>query len=176
MLKPLRSFGSPVADTIRRMSYLQAQSDYPEEPSGIPNQTRSGYVPHLSDDVIDILIGHTEKAPPLYEVMLAHLHGAVSRIPPSETPYPLRQPGFDGWVLAAWQQPAQGEVALDWVSRSWAALAPYTRGAYVNGLEEEGEERVKAAYGVNYERLSVIKRKYDPDNFFSLNQNIKPAA
>ena len=78
-------------------------------------------------------------------------------------------------VTALWQDPAQDRVSTEWVERVWSAAAPHTRGVYVNLLEDEGPARVRAAYGDNYGRLVTIKRKYDPDNLFRLNQNVGAA-
>jgi FAD/FMN-containing dehydrogenase len=79
-------------------------------------------------------------------------------------------------VTALWQDPAQRDATVAWVEQVWNLVAPHTRGVYVNLLEDEGPERVLAAYGDNYARLATVKRKYDPSNLFRLNPNVTPAA
>jgi hypothetical protein len=110
-------------------------------------------------------------------VLLQQMHGAASRVGPTETAFAHRREQYDSGVFAQWADPADSEKNIQWARESWDAMQPCVEQAvYVNNLGEEGEERVRAAYGPNYERLVELKNKYDPTNFFRLNQNIKPAA
>ncbi len=106
---------------------------------------------------------------------LYHLHGAISEISRDEAAFPLRDEGVDFFVSNSWQDPDQEEAVLTWVGGLWEAVRGYTEGAYVNGLEDEGAERVREAYGSQFEKLSRLKSRYDPRNVFRSNQNVPPA-
>ena len=89
----------------------------------------------------------------------------------------FRQPGYYLWTQTFWRDDAARESSVDWVNRSWEGLRPFfAPGLYVNQLGDEGEERVRVAYSSNYDRLVALKNKYDPSNFFRMNQNIKPTV
>jgi hypothetical protein len=112
-------------------------------------------------------------------ILIQHLHGAASRVSPTATAFALRETSYVISVLAAWQdgEISQEDRHIDWVRTAWQALEPHAEsGVYVNFLGNEGESRVRASYGINYERLVALKQRYDPTNFFSLNQNIKPSG
>ena len=109
-------------------------------------------------------------------VQIQHVHGAASRVSPTETAFALREESYVISIVAAWDG-GEAERHIAWARACWRALSPFaSSGVYVNFLGNEGEERVRAAYGVNYERLVALKNKYDPTNFFSLNQNIGPTV
>ena len=89
--------------------------------------------------------------------------------------FPIREPGYDIWIDSYWLESRDAESSTEWTNGLWRDLAPFvTHMVYVNNLSDEGEERAKAAYGANYDRLVALKNKYDPTNFFRMNQNIKP--
>ncbi|MBI3302534.1 MAG: FAD-binding oxidoreductase [Deltaproteobacteria bacterium] len=184
VLEPLRSFGRPVADTIQPRPYVEMQTlplyVYVEAQirAGISAYSKCGYLEELSDEVIDRIVTNVAQAP-LHDCIVGldhHMHGAVCRVGQSETAFSLREVGgYNFWIASAWQESAEADSAIGWVDRFWEALQPFSGGRiYVNYLSDEGEERVKAAYGTNYARLVALKNKYDPTNFFRLNQNIKP--
>jgi FAD/FMN-containing dehydrogenase len=103
--------------------------------------------------------------------------GAISRIAPTATAYTNRGAAYDSFPVSIWTDPAADEANIAWARDMYAALRPFAMdGVYVNNLGDEGHERVKAAYGQNYERLAMLKRKYDPDNLFRLNQNVRPGS
>jgi hypothetical protein len=108
------------------------------------------------------------------EEELVRWHGAPCRVPTDATAFPHRKPGIFIFATAVWQDPAQQRANVGWVERVWSVVAPHTRGAYVNLLEDEGPQRVRAAYGDNHGRLVRIKQKYDPANLFRLNPNVTP--
>jgi FAD/FMN-containing dehydrogenase len=116
----------------------------------------------------------------LTNIAFQQLHGAASRIPATETAFPHRYDHFDLLVHPATDNPAESEQMIKWARECWDDLKPFVdRAVYVNALEdasEEGENRVRDAYGVNYDRLVLLKRKYDPTNLFRLNSNIKPES
>jgi hypothetical protein len=107
--------------------------------------------------------------------LLQHVHGAATRIDPTETAFALREESYVMSIVAAWDGGETAERHIDWVETFWSGMEPFvSSGVYANFLGNEGEGRVRAAYGVNYERLVALKNTYDPTNFFALNQNIKP--
>ena len=96
---------------------------------------------------------------------------------PHDNAFGFRRTGFEYWIHSYWQKARDRERSWNWVEEFYRAMEPLSTGAvYVNDLEDEGDARVRAAYGDKYERLSLIKRKFDPDNFFRVNQNIAPAT
>src|SRR5215469_16558368 len=107
---------------------------------------------------------------------MTHFHGAVVRVGIGDTAFPLRRPGFDFFANAGSKDPAQINRAASWMHALKSALQPYANGVYVNSLEDEGRARAREAYGPNYARLVALKNRYDPTNFFRLNQNIEPTA
>jgi FAD/FMN-containing dehydrogenase len=114
---------------------------------------------------------------PLCGTSVWHHHGSICRIGASEMAFSFRQSGYYVWTQTFWQDDSARQSSIDWVDRSWEVLRPsFAPGLYVNQLGDEGKERVRAAYGDNYHRLVALKNKYDPTNFFRMNQNIKPTA
>jgi FAD/FMN-containing dehydrogenase len=108
-------------------------------------------------------------------MVVEHFHGEVTRIAPTATAYPHREPGYNLVLTGQWLDPAEDAVNIAWVRDTFAALAPYMSDrAYVNYLNDDDGDRVRSAYGPNWDRLVQIKRQFDPDNLFHLNQNIAP--
>jgi FAD/FMN-containing dehydrogenase len=112
------------------------------------------------------------------EVIIEHLHGAVSRVDQDETAFNHRDAEFSFLIDSKWADPAESEKHIRWTRDYFSAMEPfYVGGAYINYLGDEGEDRVKAAYGAaKYQRLTALKNTYDPTNLFHLNQNIRPAV
>jgi hypothetical protein len=176
LIEPVRKFGCPLVDLIRPKSYLklitQANAGAPD---GRYYYQQAKTLKHLSDEAIETLAdAGAACTSPCSQILIQHVHGAASRVSPAETAFALREESYVISVLAAWDGgEAQRHVA--WVRACCRALSPFASGGvYVNFLGNEGEERVRAAYGVNYERLVALKNRYDPTNFFSRNQNIRP--
>ena len=132
----------------------------------------------ISDDAIDVLLGTYSLAPsPNALAVFQQVGAAIARVPLSDTAYACRDALYDCFPIAIWDDPREDEANLSWVRSMWAALRPFsTGGVYVNNLGEEGPDRVRDAYGSNYERLVQLKNPYDPENIFSLNQNIRPTV
>ncbi len=170
-LAPLRAFASPLQDLVRPMPYLELKGQGPNPPPGTRSEMRAGFLPELHDEVIATLAGAMADAPPGSVAGMTHLHGATTR---GDTAFPLRDPGFDLFMTAEWEEASQAATPIGWVRGLFEALAPHFRGAYVNGLDDEGPERVRAAYGAGLSRLVELKGRYDPDNFFRVNHNIAP--
>jgi len=112
---------------------------------------------------------------PLSQMHLYPLTGAVSRVPTDETPWAYRDAKYAGVIVGVDPDPANAKKITEWTKEYWEALHPYSSGgAYLNFIMNEGQERIKASYRQNYDRLAKIKKKYDSNNFFRVNQNILP--
>ncbi|CAN5182172.1 FAD-binding oxidoreductase [soil metagenome] len=177
VFKPLRAFETPLADLIQPLPYVQMQSLLDEAfPHGNRYYWKSGFLKEVSDEVIDILISQMAENPSPYSATLIEYYGgAASRAPEGGTSYPHREFQPDLVIISNWPDKQDDEKNINWTRNIWDALQPYlSHKVYVNTLGLEGEARVKEAYGENYERLAKLKRKYDPDNLFRMNQNILP--
>ena len=176
LVEPVKKFGAPLADLIRPKSYLklitQADAGAPE---GRHYYEKARMLKYLSDEAIETIADYGAACTSPYSlVLIQHVHGAASRVSPTETAFALRGESYVISIVAAWEA-GQTHQHREWARTFWSALQPFaSSGVYVNFLGNEGEERVRAAYGVNYERLVALKNTYDPTNFFSLNQNIRP--
>jgi FAD/FMN-containing dehydrogenase len=169
--------GKTVSERLGQTPYLEVQSAGDAVfPRGRRYSWKAQFMRELSDDAIDVLLDVYRKAPSGDALfILQQVGGAISRVPTPETAYACRNAEFDCFPVAIWDDPVRDEENIGWVREVWAALRPFSTGAvYVNNLGDEGEERVKAAYGPNYRRLVELKDKYDPTNMFFLNQNIRP--
>lgn len=177
VVRPLKEFGSPVLDLCQPKPYLAHQQMF--DPSFRPGwwyYVRSCDVAELADDVIDIVVEHgTRITSPVSSIALWQMGGAVARVGEDATAFNGRHAGFT-FNINGNSQTADGfEAERQWARDYWSALAPHHTSVYVNFLMEEGEDRVRQAYGADkYDRLKALKRAYDPTNFFRLNQNIKP--
>ncbi len=175
----LRKFGSPVADTIGPMPFLEMQKIFDAAfPPQAQNYWKATMLPALRDEVIDALITAAAQRPsPASLIILEHLHGAATRVAPSATAFPHRREQFSLVILGIWTGVDGTEANVDWTRRLSSAVEPFGSGSvYVNYLGQEGAERARSAYGPNYDRLVALKNKYDPENFFCMNQNIRPTA
>ena len=183
-IEPLRSFRKNLADSIRPMSYFEMQTLFDLQPlldfvlSGGSIALECGFVERLTPGLIETIAAFMAEAPPCVWICMEHyLHGAVCLPASAHSAFVLRRPGYSSRILSAWRQPTQAGVSAEWVQRLNSALQPFAGGAmYLNYLTSEaGEAGVRTAYGSNYDRLAVLKRKYDPTNIFNSNRNIQPA-
>jgi hypothetical protein len=172
LLKPLRAL-KPQADTMRIASYLETQQTINPYTPAAHFQTNL-FLPELTSAAIATIATATKDAPPNTRVFIVPLYGALTRVPVSETAFPLREFGYELDLMGRWTDPTERTHAVQWVKDLRDKLQPLARGVYSNQLGETSEELVRAAYGSNYARLVEIKRKYDPKNVFRLNQNIHP--
>jgi hypothetical protein len=177
VVQPLKSFGSPVLDLCQPKPYLAHQQMFdPSFRHGWWYYVRSCDVAALTDDVIDVVVEYGRRiTSPISSIALWQMGGAVARVGENETAFNGRNAGhtfnINGNSLTAEGFDAERQWARDY----WSALAPYHTGVYVNFLMEEGEDRIRQAYGPEkYDRLKALKRRYDPTNAFRLNQNIDP--
>ncbi|MHC1558979.1 FAD-binding oxidoreductase [Actinomycetospora sp. C-140] len=178
VLAPLRSVAAPTVDTVAPTSFVAWQSA-PDAgyPLGRRHYWKSGYLRELTEDAISALLDLVPVIPSAASgVGMQALRGAAARVPVDATAFPHRARQYDVLLLGQWDDPADDERNVAWGRRSFDALAPHLADAvYVNNLGAEGPDRVRAAYGPNHARLAELKRTWDPDNVFRLNQNVAPA-
>lgn len=176
--QPLRQFGHPIADVIGPVPFESWQQAFdPLLTPGARNYWKSHNFTSLTDGLLDTLVEYAGKLPSdASEIFLAQMGGAINEMAPDATAYPHRQVEFVMNVHTRWEDPSMDESCTEWAKEFFEKTAPFAEGGvYVNFISE-GEERVAAAFGGNAERLLSVKRKYDPDNFFRVNQNISPQA
>jgi hypothetical protein len=173
---PLRGLGDAVGDAIGPHPFVGFQQAFdPLLTPGARNYWKSHNFTELSDDLLDKLLEYAGKLPsPHSEIFIAHLGGAINRVAPDATAYPHRDVEFIMNVHTRWEDAGQDDECVQWARDFYAATEPFaTGGVYVNFISD-GEDRIGGAYGANYDKLVSVKTKYDPDNFFRLNQNIMP--
>ena len=177
LVERLRTFGDVLGEHIGAQPYTQWQKAFdPLLAPGARNYWKSHNFTELSDGAFDAIIEYAGKLPsPQCEIFIGHIAGVANRVAPDATAYTHRDAKFVLNVHGRWDSPAQDASGVEWARAFFNASAPYaSAGAYVNFMTEEEGNRVAAAYGSNYDRLVQIKRRYDPENVFHLNQNIKP--
>ena len=177
LIAPLRKFGPPVVDFFGPMPYPAVQSMFDGlVPAGLQNYWKADFMDELSDEAIEAHVKHGPAIPTFNSVMHIYpVSGAANRVGKDDTAYFYRDAKYVHVIAAMYPNPDHTAKNVAWVRDYWSALHPHSSGgAYVNFLMEEGEDRVRATYGGNYERLAALKRKYDPTNLFRLNQNVKP--
>jgi FAD/FMN-containing dehydrogenase len=177
VMQPLKTFGPPVLDLCMPKPYILHQQMLDRSyPRGYWYYVRACDVAALNDDILEIMTEHGRRiVSPITTIALWQMGGAVARVGKNETAFHGRDAGF-AFNINGNSVSADGfEAERQWARDYWAALEPYHTSVYVNFLMEEGEERIRQAYGAEkYDRLKTLKRKYDPTNFFRLNQNIRP--
>jgi FAD/FMN-containing dehydrogenase len=160
----------------KRYTEIQTMLDF-TAPAGMNYYFKCPFLCELSDEAIRAIVDYSECLPTEQtQVVLEHMHGVASRIPATETAFGLRRTQYSINIMPTWSDPALAETCIDWARGFASALEAFgASDSYVNYLGNDGASAVRAAYGVNYERLAALKKKYDPDNFFRFNQNIAPA-
>lgn len=182
VLRPLRALAKPLLDSIQPRSYLEMQGLLDTTwPPGRHYYNKAHNIRRLSDGAVETILKYSASLPTnLTNIALQQLHGAASRISVSETAFPHRYDHYDLLVHPATDHPSDTDKMIRWARECWKALEPFAeRAVYVNALEdalEEGEARVREAYGPNYQRLVNLKNKYDPQNMFRQNSNVKPKS
>jgi UDP-N-acetylenolpyruvoylglucosamine reductase len=179
VVAPLRRFGTPIADLIGPTTYVAMQSLLgPAYPAGRLNYWKSSMTNEIPDELIDTLSDHAKRVPsPFTSTVLAECHGAYSRVGKSDTAYWPRDQRYDLVIISSWENPSETDRNIAWTRGFFDAIDPYlSRNVYVNDLGDEGRDRIRDAYGGNYDRLLSLKRRYDPANLFRMNQNIDPAV
>src|SRR5256886_3398698 len=176
--EPIRTFKKPALDFVGPLPHPPLQSMFDAlYPPGLQWYWRADFVNEINDDAIAQYIRFGEALPTMHSTMhLYPINGAASRVGKTDMAWNYRDAKWAEVIVGVDPDPANNEKIISWTKNYYDALHPYSAGgAYVNFLMgDEGEERVKKSYGDNYDRLVAIKKKYDPDNFFRVNQNIKP--
>jgi FAD/FMN-containing dehydrogenase len=179
-MRLLKGFGSPVLDALGPMPYCQLNGMLDAAyPKGALNYWKSSFLAQLSDDAIDTMVESFARCPsPMCQLLIEHFHGAATRVGVGDTAFPLRANGYNFLVLCQWAEPEISDRCIAWARQTYTDMAPFFASArYVNYLDDDDVgDPVAAAYGPNYRRLQQLKTKYDPDNFFHMNQNIRPSS
>jgi FAD/FMN-containing dehydrogenase len=178
VLAPLRRLGRPIADQIKPMPYLKIQTtaDVANAP-GKNYFAKSGFLAKIEPGLLDTLINGFQGSPKRASVaVLQQFGGAMGRVREEATPYAGRKAAYEVMVLGGWGNGADNEENVAAIRNHWAKLAPYTSGFYINTSAADDQDRVRANFGRNYDRLVKVKTQYDPGNLFRLNANIRPAG
>ncbi|HUI44320.1 MAG TPA: FAD-binding oxidoreductase [Terriglobia bacterium] len=178
-LKPMRAVGQPLLDHVGPAPFPAVQSLFDALfVPGLQWYWRADNFTELSDEAIARHVEHGSKIPTMLSTMhLYPVNGAAQRVGRNDTAYSFREALFAEVIVGVDPDPANAEKITAWCKDYWEALHPYSAGgAYVNFMMDEGQDRIQAAFRDNYGRLAAIKKKYDPTNFFRVNQNIRPAS
>lgn len=178
-LEPIKTFGSPVGDTVQRRTYVSQQTLLDAtQPSGRRYYWKSEYLAGLDPELMPAVLEHSKRfTSPHGAIILFPIGGAINRISPDHSPVGNRDAKWVLNITAAWDAPHDDAQNIEWARSTWADLRRFsTGGTYLNFLtEDEGEDRIRAAYGKSYERLRKVKGEWDPQNFFRINKNIPVA-
>ena len=177
IFKPIRAFKKPALDFVGPLPQPSLQGMFDAlYPTGLQWYWRADFVNELSDKAIAEHVKFGNALPTMLSSMHMYpVNGAASRIDKKETAWSYRDATWAMVIVGVDPDPANKEKITSWTKQYYDAVHPYSaKGAYVNFMMDEGEDRVKASYGDNYSQLVTVKNKYDPDNFFRVNQNIKP--
>ena len=180
ILEPLRNFRPPVFEFFVPMPFPMLQGMFDAlYPPGHQWYWKADFVNELNDEAIALHVKHAAQLPTLQSTMhLYPINGAAHKAASDETPWNYRHSTWSEVIVGVDPDPANKDRITEWARNDWQDLHPFgAGGAYVNFMMDgEGDERIRATYGDNYERLAQIKAKYDPGNFFRVNQNIRPSA
>jgi hypothetical protein len=182
IIEPVRSFGPPLVDLIHPMAYPELITLlHAGVPTGLCYYEKAHALDGLSNEMIDVIVEYaSSRTSPLSQILLQHIHGAACRVDPAATAaFALRKEQYGLAIVSAWEggEVDQAKRHMQWTRAFWEAIEPMAmKGLYVNFINDDGEERIRAAYGTNYERLVALKNRYDPANFFRFNHNIKPTV
>ena len=178
-LEPLRGYRRPAFEFFAPLPFPMVQSMFDGlYPAALQWYWKADFFNELSDRAIDLNVRHGAQLPTMHSTMhLYPINGAAHRHASSDTPWKYRDATWTSVIVGVDPNPANRDLITRWAHDYWDALHPFSAGgAYVNFMMEEGAERIRATYGENYDRLAEIKAKYDPRNFFNVNQNIPPAV
>jgi FAD/FMN-containing dehydrogenase len=176
-IAPFTTWGSPLLVQVGPMPYPVINTLLDDAyPKGALNYWMSSFTTAISDGLVDTLLERFASVPsPMAAVLFEHFHGAVTRIGPTETAVPHREPSWNLLLPTEWVDPADTEANIAWTKDTYAALAEhFASRRWLNYLGDDQDDGIRAAYGPNYDRLVEVKRRFDPDNVFRLNHNIAP--
>ncbi|HUG46219.1 MAG TPA: BBE domain-containing protein [Sphingomicrobium sp.] len=178
-LEPLTNIAEPLLTILQPMAYVDLQSSFKDAaPNGERYYWKSHFIEDMTDEIIDIVVDRTKKLPGEFSSSFFESQGgAVNRIDPAATAYPHRKALYSISMSSGWSDPDKDDENIEWARSFYDAVAPHsTGGVYSNYMDFDEEDRIRSAYGKNFERLRQIKARYDPENLFRINQNIKPAG
>jgi hypothetical protein len=178
VIRPLKSIAAPVLDALGPMPYVAQQCLFDDGfPTGSYYYTKADFLPDLTDEAIQVFVEYAAAKPSaLSGILVQTVCGAASRVPTDAMAFRHRAFPYAPVIVSQWLDAADTGMNVSWARDCWEALHPFAAGGvYVNDLGENDDDRVPVAYGANYQRLAELKKKYDPDNLFHLNPNIKPA-
>jgi FAD/FMN-containing dehydrogenase len=178
-LKEIRDFRTPALDFVGSIPYPALQSMFDAlYPPGHQWYWKADFIKELTDKAIDLHIEHGAQLPTMQStVHLYPINGAAAKVANNATAWNYRDANWASVIVGVDPDPKNRDLITNWARTYWDALHPYSAGgAYINFMMDEGEDRIKATYGENYDRLVAIKNKYDPDNLFRVNQNIRPSV
>jgi FAD/FMN-containing dehydrogenase len=176
-LAPLHEVAPVVAEHVGPMPYPALNSAFDDlVPAGLQHYWKANFVKELTDEAIDAHLEHGPKLPAVNStVHIYPINGACHRVAPDATAFAYRDATFATVIAGMWPDPAQNEDNIAWVRGFYEATAPHSEeGGYINFMAGDDQDRIRVNYRGNYDRLADVKRKYDPDNLFHLNQNIRP--
>ncbi len=179
VLAPARSCGKPVLDVVGPMPYgaRQRMLDEPNAIHGLQRYWRSAFTEQISDGMIDVMVdGASRFSSPMSALLFFNMHGAATRVSPTDTAFAARRPQWDFDAIGQWADAKESATHIAWVRALWGNLEPHLKGsAYVNHLAaDDRPEKVRSSFGENYSRLRALKAVYDPKNLFRVNANIAP--
>ena len=181
-MKPIQELGEPLVDQIGPMPYQEVQHILDNlTPDGKHYYEKAHFITQITDGAIDTLVdAYHHTSSPGNLLILQQQGNAANRVPQDAMAYSHRDARYNLILIASWVDPGESEIHVKWTRDLWEALDPYsTGGVYVNNVGrevDEGPDMMRAAYGANYPRLVKLKNKYDPENLFRHNQNIKPTG
>ena len=178
-LAPLRKFRKPMVDGVRPLPYVELQRSGDDNfPIGRAYFIKSGFVKHIEPKIIDTIVEQLAGTQLLNTVVIfAHAGGAISRVNPNTAAFLHRDANHSLVVMSYWDNPADRDASMQWSRSAWRAIEPMTDGFYVNEVSnDDPERRIRANYGVSYDRLVKLKNRYDPKNLFRMNANVKPSV
>ena len=182
LMKPIQELGEPLVDQIGPMPYQEVQHILDNlTPDGKHYYEKAHFITQITDGAIDTLVdAYHDTSSPGNLLILQQQGNAANRVPQDAMAYSHRDAHYNLILIASWVDPGESEIHVKWTRDLWEALDPYsTGGVYVNNVGrevDEGPDMMRAAYGANYPRLVKLKNKYDPENLFRHNQNIKPTS
>jgi FAD/FMN-containing dehydrogenase len=178
VLKPFRDLAPSVAEMVGPMPYPALNSAFDDlYPVGLRHYWKASFAKELTDEAIDAHVEHGAKVPAMTSTVHVYpINGACHRVEPDATAFAYRDASFATVIVGGWPDPADDEQNSAWVRDYYDAIAPHSEeGGYINFMSGDDQDRIRANYRGNYDRLQQVKRRHDPDNVFRHNQNIAPA-
>lgn len=177
-LRPVRAFAPPIMDFAGPIPFPALQSMFdPVYPAGLQWYWKADFFRDLTDDAVDLYMKYAQRLPSMHSTIHIYpINGAAHHAASGDTAFSFRDANFAEVIVGVDPNPSNNDRLMQWAKDCWLALHPFSAGgAYVNMIMDEGAEYVKSAYRDNYPRLADVKLKYDPNNLFRINQNIKPS-